>query len=683
MAKKRGRAWWVLLGLLLAGLGLGQPTPASAHALLIRSVPEANAQLRQPPATIEMWFSEPLEAGFSRARLFSATGQEVPTGPTTINPADATHMVLTLGQLKPGVYTVAWQTLSQADGHEFYGSFPLTILNPDGSRPTAAAPTGAEEAERGELPGPGEIIARWLALLGGILFFGAPLFYTVVANAGAETTVEAAISPATLTRPLVLKALWVAAFMIILGSWLQIILLTFRLGDLSGLPNLLLGTRTGVLGLIRQTFVLTGLMLALWRLDPAQFTRKQEPPFWLEAAVYHFVIVVFLIGAALKAQWLLALSAIVISLAGLIPLLRQPGQLTVRKVPVHLWLLCLAAILLLSFSIGSHASAAPGWIWAVLGDYLHLLAAAAWLGGLLLLPVLTRQMLRSDSAWLWPLVQRFSRLAVLSVFVLSLTGLFNSLVQLPNLTSLLATAYGWILLLKLGLMGLVLAVAFLNHRLVHPGTRSGAELTAWPRFQRQVTLEAVFSLGLMLSVAVLVQTPTPASFAADATASSSSGVSDYITQADDLTIHTQILPNQVGQNLFLVHLYHADNSPIGEVQLVRLRFNYQEAQLGQAQVDLEPRGGDIFGVEGAFLSQAGQWNLSIYIRRRGLDDSLAEVSLAVPASTGQIPNTSPWQNPVPSLPVGLAIAGALVGVGVITVLWRQSRSSDLPKTHPE
>jgi copper transport protein len=305
----------------------------------------------------------------------------------------------------------------------------------------------------------------------------------------------------------------------------------------------------------------------------------------------------------------------------------------------------------------------------VAGDYLHLLAAAAWLGGLALLPLLAWRTGSSlTPALLWPLAHRFSRLATLAVFILIVTGLFNSLVQLPSLASLWETTYGQVLLLKLGLTGLVLSLAFLNNRLVHHRPRLLQSRT-WARFQGQVTLEAIFSLGLMLSVAVLVQTSKPTTPASDV--AQAGQPFSYIAQAGDLSIHLEILPNQVGQNLFLTHLFHADGSPVGEVQLVRLFFNYQEAQLGQATADLEDRGGSTYGLEGAYLNGAGQWNLSIYVRRRGLDDALAEVNLEVPSPTAQVTSASPWQNPIPGWPAGLVIAGVAGAIAAGCFLWFQ------------
>ncbi|MCY3710244.1 MAG: copper resistance protein CopC, partial [Caldilineaceae bacterium] len=115
------------------------PQAVQAHALLVRADPQPNAELTQPPEAIELWFSEPLEKTFTGARILSAGGTEIPAGDPRIDPEDPTHLTLPLESIEPGVYTVVWQTLSSVDGHEWVGSFPLTILNPDGTRPSGTA----------------------------------------------------------------------------------------------------------------------------------------------------------------------------------------------------------------------------------------------------------------------------------------------------------------------------------------------------------------------------------------------------------------------------------------------------------------------------------------------------------------------------------------------------------------
>jgi hypothetical protein len=180
----------------------------------------------------------------------------------------------------------------------------------------------------------------------------------------------------------------------------------------------------------------------------------------------------------------------------------------------------------------------------------------------------------------------------------------------------------------------------------------------------------LLGLVLMLIVAMLVQTPIPTRPTAETT--ETAGFYEEILRADDLSIHLQISPNRVGNNRYVTHLYHSDGSPIGDVQLVRLFFVHREAELGQASLDLAAQGGDLFAGEGAYQNRAGLWDLSVYVRRRGLDDALAEITVDMPAPAGGAPaDRSPWQNPITTLPAGIVIGGVLVSLLLTPMIWRR------------
>ncbi|MBE7467522.1 MAG: copper resistance protein CopC [Anaerolineales bacterium] len=664
--RKRMPAWLLLACVFLWLLIIG-PQGVKAHALLVRSIPEANAELATPPATIEMWFSEPLEAGFSKARLLDSQGQELPTGAVNLDPSDPMHMTLPLGQLEPGIYTVAWQTLSRADGHEWYGSFPLTLLNPDGSRPTATATT-TDGGERGELPSPGEVVARWLVLLGGFLLFGVPLFQIVVVLVGEPNT-----ALALPWRNLALKLVWLAVVAIVLGAWLQVILQAARLGGLGQLPTLLLETRTGTLAFARQALAFTSLVIIL-RLPQPRPLHQQKWPFLLISGVYSGLVILLLLFTTSQDTRILALVLLVGLGGALFSITHHADPPTLERRTWHM-ALALSSVLLFTLSLGSHANAGPGNVWAVLGDFVHLLAAAAWIGGLALLPGLIGQIRRLAAPTDYPqnllLIRRFSYLASFAVFVMMATGLFSSLVQLPSFSSLWTTPYGLVLLTKLILIAFTLEVAFFNNRLIHHKASQLTNPDGWVRLYRQIVTEAVISLGITLSVAILVQTSTPRSFTQTSDVAPPNLPFNTIAQADDLYLHVQVTPNQVGYNRFWVHLYHPDGGSIGEVQLVRLLFNYRQEQFGQARADLVALGQDTFATEGAYLNAAGLWNLSVYVRRRDRDDALTKVNLEIPPLIVSAAGANPWGNPMSALPAGMLIAAALVVLGLIPWLWRQ------------
>src|SRR5207249_2934596 len=124
-------------------------------------------------------------------------------------------------------------------------------------------------------------------------------------------------------------------------------------------------------------------------------------------------------------------------------------------------LLMLAALpLLASRSLTSHAVAvSEDKMLAVAADAIHLIATGLWGGGLLSLSwVLYRgtKRLKLPLSWAAEAVRRFSLLAIVSVAVLLVTGLYQSWIQVGTLKTLFSTDYGRVLLVKLALfLGMV------------------------------------------------------------------------------------------------------------------------------------------------------------------------------------------------------------------------------------
>lgn len=659
--------WQLAAGLLAAVLGLFVVSSlAQAHALLVRSVPEANAELTAPPQTIEMWFSEPLEGRFSDARLVDSAGEDVPTGAAMVDVDDPTHMTLPLADLAPGNYTVVWRTLSSVDGHEWIGSFPVTLLNPDGSRPAAGAAT-VSGSTRGELPTPPEAISRGISLWGAVLLFGLLLFWWLAAQPLWTRAQAAGGTPAPLKDLVVgnleLGMLWGVTALVV-GGWLQLGVQALGLGSLADLPELLLQTRPGNLVLYRQVLADAFALLIL----TATPHRRR---WWIAgAALYTAALLAPVVWLAVQDPQPLPLLVFGLTLVGAGASWLQGRRPATRWGPVQLGAaLLLGSVILLAFSLASHAAATPGRGWAVLGDWIHLAAAAAWLGGLLMLAWLIWQirhrLAEIDGDLLLALVRRFSMLAGVSVFILAISGLFSSIVQLPALDALWTTTYGWVLVAKLALVALAMGLAFLNNRLAGRATWDAE--TGFRSFLRQVVGESAVGIAILAVVAVLVQTPVP-QIAAPVAPVIETAYNDIVA-ADDLLMHLQVSPNQVGNNRFWAHLYHADGSDIGEVQLVRLLFEHQVQNLGQSSIDLEPLGQGTFAAEGAYLNQGGGWDLSVYVRRRGMDDVLTATTIDVPVPSGQVVERSPWQNPVAPLPGGLVIGGVLVSLGLVPLLW--------------
>ncbi len=675
-AAKKMIAAGLLLAWSAAALALLlSPAAVRAHALLVRADPQPNAELTQPPEAIQFWFSEPLEETFTGARILNAAGTEIPTGAPQFDPEDPTHLTLPLESIEPGVYTVVWQTLSSVDGHEWVGSFPLTILNPDGTRPAGTAVEVPVHRQQG-LPPLTDSVLRWISLLGAALLAG-PL--SVRWLLGQSRTNEL---PERLVDTLLSSTALVGVLLLIASGWLQFLFKSLRLEGTDGFLELLLATRPGRLLLIRQT-LLAGVIPLLYPNGWAKILfRRPVPPdlaprLWSILYVLHTWLIGFALGGTIiygPNLWIFA-AVIMFVCSAWSELLFGGEQTWHRAFPQRTWATLLSAAALFTFAASSHAAAASGSGWAVAADFAHLVAAAVWAGGLIFLALLLLQLHRRrtlpDPDWMVLLLTRFSLSAQIAVFILALTGLFGSFVQLPDASSLFSTTYGRVLLIKLVIVAAILAVAYFNNRAVKRAQDTVARTSELSRFTRRVAAEAGMAALLFVSVAVLVQTPTPNLPPPTAPAAPSLPFNEMAYDGD-LAVHLQITPNQVGHNRYWVHLSHPDSSDIGEVQLVRLFFSHESGDMGQARLDLVDLGEDAFAAEGAFLNRDGQWNLSVYVRRRGMDDALAEIAVPVPsAETVQQTARSPWRNPVPRLPAETVVGALLIALSLVPLLWRR------------
>ena len=154
--------------------------------------------------------------------------------------------------------------------------------------------------------------------------------------------------------------------------------------------------------------------------------------------------------------------------------------------PALRWLqLAAAAALIAPLALIGHAGATPGAAGQLhlASDVVHLVAAGVWLGGLPALALLLSSA-RPPRGLAARAAARFSALGVASVGALLASGIVNSWMLLSAPRDLIATDYGALLFLKIGLFAAMLAIAAVNRFHLTPqlagaprGARSCA--TAW------------------------------------------------------------------------------------------------------------------------------------------------------------------------------------------------------------
>lgn len=184
------------------------------------------------------------------------------------------------------------------------------------------------------------------------------------------------------------------------------------------------------------------------------------------------------------------------------------------RFPLAGWL-GLASALGLAAAIAwtGHAASTPGATGNLhlAADALHVLAASAWVGGLVSLvlllaaarklPSLAGGVLAHDAA------QRFSTLGMFSVAILMLSGTVNSWILVGSFHALLVTGYGQILILKISIFALMLGFAAVNRFWLTPRLAASpgreVELEAQRQFKRNSTIEIALGFAIFAAVGVL------------------------------------------------------------------------------------------------------------------------------------------------------------------------------------
>jgi copper transport protein len=587
MTGSGGQCWpathlLILLGCVaLAPLMLVQSV--SAHANLLRAVPEPQAVLQQPPARIALWFSERIAPGFSAIQVLDAQGKRVDNDDSAVDQEDATALAVTLQPVPHGLYTVAWKNVSTVDGHRVRGSFVFAVGEPlrGGPVTTPAAPL----FQSASAP-----VLRWLVLLSALAVVGGLGFVLLVFRAllARRATSDPVRRLGTQVMARTAQHIWIAMGALLVASAGQ---------------------------LLDHTAVAAELPVykALGRPLVTVLTGTDWGHLWLGR-----------LG-------LLGLIAAVLSVS--LPRRQLTDEVRRAWHPSILWAIALGGGLLLTLSLASHGAATLEIrAAAICADYLHVLAAAFWGGGLLHFALALWQGLWTDSpevrrTALAALVPRFSFLASLCVMTVLITGGYNAWAQVTVLPAL-RTPYGMTLLVKLALVLHLLGLGALNLLWVRP--RLARQDTAGYWLRRAVTAEALLLLLILAAVGTLTSLE-PARQVASQQGRASERSLTFQDTVEGIHITLTITPGRVGSNRVVVALSDRRGTPVRNASQVEVRLSALAADVGERTAAASRRDDGTYVLDDALLSLMGQWQIQLVVRRPDAFDARAAFRFAVTA----------------------------------------------------
>ncbi|HVV61528.1 MAG TPA: copper homeostasis membrane protein CopD [Pseudolabrys sp.] len=314
-----------------------------------------------------------------------------------------------------------------------------------------------------------------------------------------------------------------------------------------------------------------------------------------------------------------------LSLAVLLALALIPPTSATRS-PWNAILLLLAGALLVAPAWIGHAGATPGTAGDIhlASDILHLLAAGAWLGALPPLAMLIAHARRAHNRT-WEkitsvAVHRFSLIGVASVATLLASGIVNSWNLIGSVNNLIATDYGRIVLLKIGLFAAMVGIATVNRFYLTPRL---ADADAARQLQYNSVAETGLGLAALLFVGVLgTMQPVAHSHAHAAYAPVAADAAFVHIHSEDGMADVTLTPGRVGTARVTIRLWKEDLTELS-AQAVGITL---AAPSGGAPIvrNALQRADGSWEIGGIPLAEAGNWEIVVDVtfaagRRLALD----------------------------------------------------------------
>ncbi len=587
------------------------PAGALAHAFLKESTPPANTVLAVAPGDVTLRFTEPLETSYSRVDLYDQAGQKIENAPFTFG-QDGFTMVLTLpAGLGNGTYSVLWRTLSNADGHTAQGYVPFTIgTERDVRTVVAPAPTGVSTGAPEVL----KAASRWFALMALAAAVAIWPVWLFVLRPSIAPAWQAGPNLARRARKFAIWAIGLAVLADVSALAVQALSIASGSNLLSALLTTVQDTRYGTLWLVR-----VGLLL---------------------------IFAAALLGVSWwwprRKRWAAA------------------GALIV------------AAALPIPFSMLAHAAAQPaGAATAIAFDWVHLLGACVWIGGVfvllaVLVPTLNDLTPAGRQVVLGKALPRFSIMALSAWAVMTATGIYQGWLEIGSLRGLTQTTYGQTMLIKFALLIPLLAIGAFNllvvTRKIRRATDEATE-TGWSgNFVTAIAAEALLVTLVLGVVGMLIgQPPAREVIAQDA------GKVIIPLEANGQTGRLLLTPGATGPNHYRLELGEGHEAHLRDPSGTEafLRFELPSQRTGQIEIRLASAPGGAFEGHGSELSIVGDWTIEALVQQAGQPDWDVRTTLPVavdpPAST------------IPSEPPRFGTAGIagllLMCGGLIATVW--------------
>jgi copper transport protein len=539
----------VAIGVVTCAAIVATASPASAHAELLSTSPAQSSVLLVPPSQVVLHFDEPVTIDFGSVSVLALDGRRVDEGGAYHPGNDGSTVVLSLpNHLVRGTYVVGWRVISD-DSHPVHGAYIFSVGTAASAGRAATVVAALESASGSTTVGVVYGIIRFASFAGLLILVGL-------------ATVLLVIYPQGWQFRRIRRILWC--------SWALLMAVTVAGIAVQGvyaaaLPLSqvfsaslfadVLGTRFGEVQLLRMLLLLAVIPLLV----------GQGLPSWRRPA-------------------------------------RRAGTVVAAGLGIGL---------LLTPGLAGHASTIGNGTFGESLDVVHLGAAALWIGGLTLLGALLLPgpgpAARSDVP---SVARRFAPLALCAVVAVVATGTAQLMRRVGSWYALLHTSYGQILIVKIGLVAVLVAVAGIAWRRGRGGWIRAHTVPTERMVAPQLPPQVLIEIGLMVAVLVaasLLVNAVPARQAAAQPFTASFA-------AQGIQVNTVVAPATVGPDN-LVHFYVLGRlgQPTAIAEL-DASISLPSAGLRPKAIPLVVASPGHYQAEGIDIPVSGSWRLIITVR---------------------------------------------------------------------
>jgi len=269
------------------------------------------------------------------------------------------------------------------------------------------------------------------------------------------------------------------------------------------------------------------------------------------------------------------------------------------------------ALLVGSFLVTGHAATAvPVWL-AATSVGLHLVGGAFWFAAFAPLVATAKVSAAPEAA---RVMDQFSSRAVWLVGLVLVSGLVVSWIQVRSPANLLSTDYGQRLLVKLGLVVVVLAMAFWNKSRLTPALARGGA-AAGANMARSIRIESGVML-LVVAAAASLTLPTPPRALGEQAAATAAGAmpaSDGFREtwtSAGYSVEVEVTPARTGENMVMLRFKDAAGAPVA-MQRASIDVSLPAAQVEGITKVGEAMPPDMYHFMVPELIIPGDWRFSV------------------------------------------------------------------------